>query len=231
MSRIALTLWLLVALVAQAQEAPVEVPLKPPPPSRPAGVRPPPNLLPCPGCDCRGNGCFMPNCGCGGRVDDKVCAELLDYTEHVLRRTFGGKLDLKHPVKVKAVTPQHLSDLGGGEVYGLYDNDKNLIYVSNGVTKADALGIVAHEFGHAWQYQHHPDPDSTSQLFCEGFAEWVAYQVLTRAGNFGQASIIRKNGDPTYGEGYRWFANLEKEHGVDAVLGVAVRWLDIDFVK
>lgn len=225
-----LVLALLLAGVVGAQELPVEVKLKPPPPSR-VGIRPPPNLLPCPGCDCRGEGCFMPNCGCGGRVDDQVAQQLLEYSELILHRTYEGKLDLIHPVRVKAVSPQTLSDLGGGEVYGLYDDEKNLIYVSNGVTKADALGIVAHELGHAWMYQHHANADGTTELFCEGFAEWVAYQVLTRAGNFGQASIIRRSGDPTYGDGYRWFAQLERDYGVDTLLDVATHWVDIDFPK
>lgn len=207
----------------------MEVPLKPPPPETRVGVRPKPNLIPCPGCDCRGNGCFMPNCGCGGPVNDEVAAALLEYAELVLHRTFEGKLDLKHPVQVKAVSPATLSDMGGGEVYGLYDDPKNLIYVSTGVTRTDALGIVAHELGHAWMYQFHPNADGTTDLFCEGFAEWVAYQVMTRAGDYGQASIIRRNGDPVYGDGYRWFARLEREHGVDALLEVASSWTDIDF--
>lgn len=225
-----LLLGFLLVSVAAAQEPPVEIKLKPPP-AQVVGVRPPPNLLPCPGCDCRGNGCFMPKCGCGGRVDDNVAQQLLEYSQLILHRTYEGKLDLEHPVKVKAVSPQTLAELGGGEVYGLYDDEKNLIYVSNAVTKADALGIVAHELGHAWMYQHHPNADGTSELFCEGFAEWVAYQVLTRAGNFGQASIIRRSGDPTYGDGFRWFQKIERDYGLDALLDVATRWLDIDFPK
>lgn len=223
----ALVLALLLTCAVAAQELPVEVPLKPPPGK--AGVRPPARLLPCPGCDCRGNGCFMPDCGCGGVVDDRVAQELFDYAQLVLHRTFEGKLDLEHPVKVKAVSPATLLSMVGGEVYGLYDDEKGLIYVSNGMTKADALGVVAHELGHAWMYQHHANADGTSELFCEGFAEWVAYQVLTRAGNFGQASIIRRSGDPVYGDGFRWFMKMEQEHGLDALLDVAQRWLDIEF--
>ena len=192
----------------------------------------PESLIPCPGCDCRGNGCFVrKHCGCGGPVTDEAAVAMLEYSQKILRLAFGDKLDLEHPVRIQAASPAALAELDGREVYGLYDDAHNLIYVSNGITRADALGIVAHELGHAWMYQHHPNAARTSEVLCEGFAEWVAYQVLTRAGSLTQASLIRRSGDPIYGVGFRWFQALEKEHGVDAVLEVARSWLDIDFPK
>ncbi|MEW6278837.1 MAG: hypothetical protein AB1758_09460 [Candidatus Eremiobacterota bacterium] len=229
MARQLILLCVLLALSGplRAQEVPVEVPLRPPPPA--AGARlyqPIPRLLPCPGCDCRGEGCFHTNCGCGGRVDDEAASEMVRYIDHILYQAYGEKLELKRPVRARAITPFELSARGGGEIYGLYDDD--VLYVSNALSRSDAFGVLAHEYGHAWQYQHNPDPDRMSGLFSEGFAEWVAYQVLTRVGDFHLASLIRRNGDPEYGDGFRWFLKLEKEHGVDALLDVAVKWVDTE---
>lgn len=192
----------------------------------------PESLLPCPGCDCRGNGCFVrKHCGCGGPVTDEAAQAMLDYSQKLLQLAFGNKLALEYPVGIRTASPATLAEMGSREVYGLYDHAHNLIYVSNAISRADALGILAHELGHAWMYQHHPSADKTSEVFCEGFAEWVAYQVLTRAGSLSQASLIRGSGDPVYGDGFRWFQALEKERGSDVVLDVATRWLDIDFPK
>lgn len=157
-------------------------------------------------------------------MDDRVARGLVVYVERVLQARFPGRWVLAAPVTVELVSAAELQRLGGEPVFGLYGARR--ILISRGVRRNDAIGLVAHEFAHAWQYQHHPDPERIEPELAEGFAEWTAYHVLDAIGYDQRAAAIGQNADLDYGGGFRRFRQLEDRCGVEAVFQAALTRTD-----
>lgn len=128
---------------------------------------------------------------------------------------FGGRLSLPKSVRLRVVSAEHLRRLGGEPLLGLYE--EGVIYLSQDLRRREALGVMAHEYGHAWQYQRRQDVDRVENLLFEGFAEWVAFHVLAQVGDTqGTEEILH---DPSiYGQGARWWLKLEKNAGLEKAL-------------
>jgi hypothetical protein len=74
---------------------------------------------------------------------------------------------------------------------------------------------LAHELAHAWQTEqglHLKDAQVR-----EGFAEWVAYRVLTVSGLPSLAERATRR-DDVYGRGLRHFLNIENRFGYAGVV-------------
>ncbi|MBI3928379.1 MAG: hypothetical protein HY319_22750 [Armatimonadetes bacterium] len=177
-----------------------------------------------PRCRCVPEGCTVPYIACRKAVDTRTARELLAYTRTVLRAAFPGRFELPPTLDVVAVPSWELKRVGGEPVLGYWDEQR--ILVSEDLYRGQGLAVVAHEYGHYWHFQHHPEPDAMSEPMVEGFAEWVAFQTLKRAGHLDECDRIRTNTDPVYGHGFRWFRNVEREHGADAVFDIALTWID-----
>jgi hypothetical protein len=103
-------------------------------------------------------------------------------------------------------------------VFGLFvrRGRKRTIYVEYGLPQIMMMQVIAHELAHAWQGENCPllrDP-----LFREGFAEWVAYQVLLALGAVKKAALMTQRTD-LYGQGLQTALALERQGGPAAVYG------------
>ncbi len=95
----------------------------------------------------------------------------------------------------------------------------NDIYLQNGMPYNMLFGTLAHEYGHAWEYQNKRSDlliyRQDNIIFCEGFAQWVSYHTLRQYNLKEQANKIITNykDDPIYGDGLKKMLNLEKKLG------------------
>ena len=94
------------------------------------------------------------------------------------------------------------------------------IYVQTGLPRMLFLQVAAHEYAHAWQGEKCPtlrDP-----LVHEGFAEWMAFNVM---GYFryskGQERMLAR--DDIYGHGLRWALELDSRRGESGVIAACQR--------
>lgn len=107
-------------------------------------------------------------------------------------------------------------------IFGVFvrRNEKRGIYIETGLPQILMLQVMAHEYAHAWQTENsprHQDP-----LIREGFAEWVAYRVLTTIGSVKKAALMEQRQD-LYGQGLQLMLNLERKGGSSAVFELAQR--------
>ncbi len=99
-------------------------------------------------------------------------------------------------------------------------NDQQNIYIEHYLPRTRFQGVAAHELAHAWQAAH--APRHQPERIVEGFAEWVAYSVLQALGERAEAERLAKR-DDLYGEGLRYFLDLERRGGRQAVIERAKR--------
>ena len=112
-------------------------------------------------------------------------------------------------------------DLDPNKTLGIYTRRgiRRGIYVQTGLPRTLVLQIAAHEFAHAWQGENCPllrDP-----VVHEGFAEWVAYQILGHYGYSQQQNHMRSRPD-IYGTGLSWALNLESKEGARGVINACL---------
>jgi hypothetical protein len=75
---------------------------------------------------------------------------------------------------------------------------------------------VAHETGHGW-YEENTKDVCRDKKIVEGFAEWVAFRMLTLKGILKEPAFMASRQD-LYGEGLRFFLEKEKRAGARGVL-------------
>lgn len=115
-----------------------------------------------------------------------------------------------------------LADMGEdaasvGDTLGVYTRRgrRRGIYALAGLPRLLLLQVAAHEWAHAWQMESAPllrDP-----VLREGFAEWVAYRVLSALGERDAAGRILGRQD-SYGEGLRYLLGVEQQVGPRGVI-------------
>lgn len=185
-------------------------------------LRPPKAEGTCPGCDCSRFECFTPCCDCTESVTQPWAEVMLERVILRLVSALGERMRIPQKLTLRLVEPARLLD--GDGVQGFYDN--GVISLSSHLSRRQAVAVIAHEYGHAWQAVHHPRFDDVDNSLREGFAEWVALQALKRFGEGSGGDLLRSNQDPVYGGGLRWFLQVEKNFGREAVFEQARTWLD-----
>lgn len=91
------------------------------------------------------------------------------------------------------------------------------LYIQYGLPRQLFLQVSAHEFAHAWQGENCPILKTT--IYHEGFAEWVAYQVIGFYGyTRGQQRMLNRN--DLYGKGLRLFQDIYNKDGLVGVIKV-----------
>lgn len=108
-----------------------------------------------------------------------------------------------------ALDPQHT--LGVFARRGM----RRAIYVQTGLPRKLLQQIGAHEFAHAWQGEN--CPLLREPVLHEGFAEWVAYQVIGVYGYTHQQERMLARQD-IYGQGLRWALNIQERTGIAGLL-------------
>lgn len=216
--------WFL-GVVSWAQELPVEIQLVPPrdyvpleaPLSSshsPFWIAPP---VVCSLCsELRKNG----RCGCDRLLTQELADQLFGDLRILVFRLFRDGFALDRAVSVRVVSNASLRERGGpgGRLFGLYEDD--VIYLDQNMDRRKAFSVLAHEYGHAWQYQENLDIERVDDLRFEGFAEWFSYRVVSEIGDLERVAEIER--DPSvYGRGARCYLALEAKEGLDGVIGRA----------
>ena len=178
----------------------------------------------CPGCECSGGGCLHGPCRCREPLTDEVARELLDYVLFLLGHVAGERLRLDPLPTVRVVGPELLRLEDRTVALAVYGSGE--IRLGRGLNRPQALVILAHEYGHAWQDRRHPRPEGLTERFSEGFASWVAQVVGRQTGFLSLATTLRDRSGPTYAEGARLFLHWEKTLGVPRLLELASSWVD-----
>jgi hypothetical protein len=89
------------------------------------------------------------------------------------------------------------------------------IYVQSGLPRMLFLQVAAHEFAHAWQGENCPVLKDV--LVHEGFAEWVAYQVIGFYG-YTKGQERMRSRDDIYGQGLKWALDILASQGIPGVV-------------
>lgn len=169
-------------------------------------------------------------CRCNVLIDNKVANQQLAYLNRLLEAEFTEFLE-QSPVAEVRVGKKSEMVLKGEAAQGYIDTAPRdgqgmRILLSPGLRRDEALMVLAHELGHAWQFGSRSDAEEIEDFMAEGFAEWVAFHLTRRAGLTEFSYRIKINPDPLYGAGFRWYLALEERHGVGAVISVMLNWLD-----
>lgn len=217
-------IWCL-SLAVWAQDFPVEVDLVPPaaaaapsaivlPPAKPEPRWQPLPVL----CGMCKDTALPGRCSCALPVDREWA--LRTWTE--LRQEAMQVLELQLPatVELQCVTSARLRQLGGEELLGLAEPGH--IWLSFDLDRRRGYAVLAHEAGHLWQFERRSESDRWPAEFQEGFAEWVAYRLLSHRQAHRQASEMLGQ-TSVYGRGLRRFLKLERHQGRAKVLEVASR--------
>lgn len=155
-------------------------------------------------------------CDCQAPVTQEEAGRLFPHLADVLKQASEGKLSLQRPVEVRVVSGSTLQHLGGEKLLGLYQD--GVIYLSLDLSTREAFAVMAHEYGHAWLFQHRTDIDTPSEELFEGFAEFVSYLAATEVGDHRTATNISEFDTSIYGRGARRLLAVYNRGGLDEVL-------------
>lgn len=152
-------------------------------------------------------------------IDGDTIRSIMNEVEGLIEKHLG--LTLERDYKLNIVTSNNLLDaqrakhgkstespLHGREL-GLYRyaNGQSEIFLLYGLPAEMLYETAAHEWAHAWQIEN--APPNQSLLLKEGFAQWVAAQIL-RIKGFEQGLVkLEARNDYPYGRGYKRFKSVE----------------------
>ncbi|MCA9795581.1 MAG: hypothetical protein KC910_27425 [Candidatus Eremiobacteraeota bacterium] len=207
--------WLLATLLlltpAWGQDFPVEVEMLGPPQPMARAERWQPPAVACPLC---GETTRPGLCSCHFLVDQDFGQRLLaqvrqDASDFDSRLVYHGGLELR------VVSQRVLDRLGGEPVYGLYE--EGIIWLSGALSRREAYAVLAHEFGHAWHFQENPGFAGQSEQLREGFADWLALQLVKgRPDPRARDRLLDQHLEP-YRTGLANMLALQRKGGPDAV--------------
>jgi hypothetical protein len=89
------------------------------------------------------------------------------------------------------------------------------IYIQSGLPRMLFLQVAAHEYAHAWQGEN--CPVMKDALVHEGFAEWVAYQVIGFY-RYSKGQERMRGREDIYGRGLKWALGIEASLGIPGVV-------------
>jgi len=106
----------------------------------------------------------------------------------------------------------HLDSDSRGRCFGLFmqQGHHKAIFIEYGLPQIVLLEVMAHEFAHAWQSEQ--TSLGTPLEVQEGFAEWVAYTLLSSWGCSRRSDRMLRR-DDLYGRGLKLVLEWEKEGG------------------
>ncbi len=99
--------------------------------------------------------------------------------------------------------------------YFYRNGDDCRIFLLKGLSKAEIVHSLAHEYAHAWQAEN--CPSYQAQLISEGFAEWIAYKALGLFGEREEQYRMRARSD-IYSRGLNFVMEIERERSSSAVM-------------
>ena len=177
----------------------------------------------CPGCDCEGR-CLQGPCNCNQPLTDSSAREMLDNVASLVVRVVGERGRLEPAPEVRLAGPEELRLEDGAVALGTFRDEE--IRLGRGLRRPEALVVLAHEYGHAWQDRFNPQAPRLTERFSVGFASWVAHVVARQTGFLALAQRFRDRSGPAYREGLKGFLEWEQVLGVQQLLDLAVSWRD-----
>lgn len=164
-------------------------------------------------------------CRCNVLIEEAMAQRQLAYLNRLLLSEFG-ELIVEAPVSSVRLGTRSQMMMEGEAAQGYIDGQE--IVINHNLRRDEALMVLAHEIGHAWHFSCRPDADDIDDFLAEGFAEWVAFHLVKRAGLTEFSHRIKTNPDPLYGRAFRWYRELELKHGRGAVLNIMLNWIDVE---
>ncbi|MFH1825110.1 MAG: hypothetical protein ABH873_07815 [Candidatus Firestonebacteria bacterium] len=164
-------------------------------------------------------------------IDSKEAEEIYKSIIEFASKTYNMRL--KHNTPIKMISRDEMKKLAEGKIknadrlFGLFKKDKKgnfAIYFLFGTPRYITRATIAHEFAHAWQEEN--CVKGQSEIVSEGFAEWFAAKILYNFNEREGAKIVETRQD-VYGDGFRYFANLEEKSNADSVINHAKYIKDI----
>lgn len=151
--------------------------------------------------------------------DIKTASRLLNRAVSYIEKDL--KMKVEHSSELTIVDSDKLKDLSdmvykNHNLSGLFirNNEKFDIFILYALPESLTLGVLAHEYAHAWQSENCPQDQSL--LIKEGFAEWVCYKTLKYYGYHKEIKHMERRTD-LYGIGFRRIKEMEEKDGVESV--------------
>lgn len=164
-------------------------------------------------------------CRCNVLIDESMATRQLNYLNRLLLAEFEELL-VGLPISSVRLGRGDEMMMEGEAAQGFIDGDQ--IVINPNMRRDKALMVIAHELGHAWHFSSRPDADKIDEFLVEGFAEWVAFHLVRRAGLTEFSHRIKTNPDHLYGKAFRWFHAVEQKHGRGAVVSIMLNWVDVE---
>jgi hypothetical protein len=97
-----------------------------------------------------------------------------------------------------------------GKELGMHrrDGDRSIVYLLFGMPPELVYEAAAHEYAHVWQAEN--CAAELAPELREGFAQWVAADILRAKGFFKALERLEKRQDIPYGTGYQRLKSLPK---------------------
>ncbi len=169
---------------------------------------------------------FCKRCRDTGVFTYEEAVTLFAESKRVIAQTLGLQLNIPTPLLL--VDRDQLLEVvrkqsNGSQILdikrtlGIYARSgiKRGIYVQTGLPRQMFLKVASHEYAHAWQGEN--CPLLKDLRFREGFAEWVAYIVLSHY-NLQDQMVRMINEDNIYSQGLELMLELESKVGRRGVL-------------
>ncbi|MFP4498072.1 MAG: hypothetical protein ACLFQV_07665, partial [Vulcanimicrobiota bacterium] len=167
-------------------------------------------------------------------IDSQAYKKILAEVKNQVQKQLKIRTARDYPIYVVSLTRlQQIKDPRLGDALGFFNSDisysrdghgnisnmkrEGSIYVVDRLTYRPAYELVAHEYAHSWHFEQKPPGFESDPVDSEGFAEWVAYQVLMGKGYKEQAENLKKKRHP-YGTGLKKMLQIEKQKGIRGVI-------------
>ena len=160
--------------------------------------------------------------GCNARaiIDEQKIRDIMAEVEILVPRLLNIKAEQPYTLKVETLNKDSFSKAlaakkGQTVASPLYGSELGLFRKMNGTTEIFLLyGLppeviyetAAHEYAHAWQAEN--CSPSQSPDIREGFAQWVAAQVLKSKGYKQTLEKLESRNDRPYGTGYQQIKHI-----------------------
>jgi len=149
-----------------------------------------------------------------------IYEDLIESAEQVLG------LKLKHVPKLQPISGvmfRTFSDNSLPEgVSGLYIHDSDgraSILILTPLPRIRLAAVLAHEIAHAWQGEQCPQEQSARLR--EGFAEWISWRLIEGQDRSEIERGLIESRTDHYGQGFRFFRDIESRSGPERVLWYA----------
>ncbi len=158
-------------------------------------------------------------------IDADEITKIMEDAERLARKHIGleietpYKLHIRQRNKISAKQADLAKKEGSeesplfGDELGLYrrKNGESEIYLLYGLPREMLYETAAHEYAHAWQAENCP-PNQNARLK-EGFAQWVAAQILREKDYEVSLEKLEARSDHPYGTGYQEIKKLHNKLG------------------